>query len=277
MSKDAAGVSAPADIRIEPGPKVVAAQKANILASLKLLESGAVKAFEPMVLPRNKPRPPLHVVAGGSSVVVTVDDIDGDICAINGAHDWLIIRGIIPRYALFLDWADIVYKGVTPRDDVIYLCGSQCHPLAFEVLKGKDVRVWHTGAQREMLPVGSRVYGGGPNATQRVIPVLYEYGYREFHFHGVDACFYGGDTHVYDHVSTGTAAEKTISVNYAGRDFLTNPGWLCQAQQFEKFLGIYAEWQSKGVLERIDIKVHGDGLIPQIARMHGCHVHSLNN
>ena len=252
---DRAGGHSPARLVVELDEKIVALQRANIRENIKDMEE-----FRPEI----RHRPALHVIAGGHSVKYTLGKAKGDICAINGAHDWLIDRGIIPTYALLLDWSDEVAKRISPHRDVIYLVCSQCSPALFDKLKGYDVRVWHTGTADGIVPGGTRTYGGGPNATQRVIPVLYDYGYRDFHFHGVDACFSGGKTHTYDWPGLGNST------------FLTRLDWLNQAQSFEDFLEIYDEWQNNGSMSRISIKVHGDGLIPHIARVKGCHANTVD-
>lgn len=241
-------------------------QRANIRACLER----KLPQFEP----DQRPRPALHIVGGGHSAQQTLGEIDGDVCAVNGAHDWLIGKGIVPDYTLFLDWTQEVAERFSPRREVVYLAASTCHPRMWDRLDGFDVRVWHTGVAKDFLPVGTLVYGGGPCATQRIIPVLYEWGYREFHFHGVDACI-REQSHVYPWKTVGRSGAVPVTVRCAGREFRTWLAFLAQAQSFHDFLDIYDRWAEQGVMDPITILVHGDGLIPHIARMNNIHFHSV--
>ncbi len=248
----------------------------NIRCAFEAVDAGKAALFEPMVLPRGESRPPLHVVAGGSSAELTLDEIDGDICAVNGAHDWLIDRGIIPDYAILLDWMDVVFKNITPHKDVIYLLGSQAHVHALNALDGYDIRIWHTGVEKGALPPKTRWYGGGMGAVSRVMSLLYEYGYRDFHYHGVDGC-YGrdGKTHSYSWPLVQNSTEKPIEIVCGGRHFFSRVDWVCQIQNFIQQLEVYDDWHARGELERVNMFIHGDGLLPHIARMRGFHFNNV--
>lgn len=264
-----------APIQVNLAPDIRHAIALNIREALKAVDEGRAVAFEPMVLPYGEARPPLHIVAGGPSAVDTLGEIDGDICAVNGAHDWLVNQGIKPDYTVLLDWMDVVFRNLTPQEGVVYLLGSQAHVHALNILEGYDVRIWHTGVEKSALPPGTRWYGGGLAAVGRVMPLLYEYGYRDFHYHGVDGCYRDGKTHSYGWHLVGNNTETPMEVTVGGRTFSTRVDWVAQAQNWLEQLKIYDEWHAMGELERVNIFVHGDGLIPHIARLRGLHYHSI--
>src|SRR5690606_21276672 len=74
-----------------------------------------------------------------------VQDRKGDIFALNNAHDFLIERGIIPKYQVLLDSRqDNVAFVQSPRKDVTYLVSASCHPDMFDALSGYNVMLWLT-------------------------------------------------------------------------------------------------------------------------------------
>lgn len=272
----AAGLLPVAPIPISLGEDIRHSIRHNIRASLKAIEDGRVQAFEPMVLPYGEARPPLHIVAGGSSAKETLGEIDGHICAVNGAHNWLLSCRMVPEYTILLDWMDVVFRNLKPHAHITYLLGSQAHVHALNVLDGYDVRIWHTGVEKDVLPPGTRWYGGGMGAVGRVMAVLYEYGYRDFHYHGVDGCYSrDGKSHSYEWPLVQNSTEKPIEIVCGGRKFHSRVDWVCQAQNFIEQLKVYDDWHARGELERVNMFIHGDGLLPHIARLRGFHFNSI--
>lgn len=272
----AGGLAPLAPIQVSLGEDIRHAIAHNIRAALEAVTAGRAVPFEPLILPYGEMRPPLHIVAGGSSAAITIDEIDGDICAVNGAHNWLLDRGIVPDYAIFLDWMDVVFRNVAPHEDVVYLLGSQAHVHALNVLEGHDVRIWHTGVEREALPPKTRWYGGGMGAVGRVMALLYEYGYRDFHYHGVDGCYApDGKSHSYDWPLVQNSTEQPVEIVCGGRRFQSRIDWVCQVQNFMALLDVYDDWHARGELERVTMFIHGDGLLPHIARLKGFHANSV--
>lgn len=272
-SEDKGGASAPPGflpLEIVHDSKVEDIKRANIAANIlrgiPLLESHPAHDI------------PLHIIGGGPTVEQTIHEADGDIVVCNGSHDWLLNRGVIPEFAAFLDWSDAMAGAVTPNKRVRYLLASQCSPALFDRLSGCDVTIWHTGAADGIVPPGAPTIGGGPTITQRAIPLFYVMGYREFHPHGVDACFGSGDEdHVYPWREVSVSGTAPLTVWYMGREFKTRMDWASHAQEFIRFLDIFDDLAAKGLMDPIDIRVHGEGLIPHIARMRGIHVHSIRN
>lgn len=74
------------------------------------------------------------IVGSGPSAAKTVGSIPKGslIIAINGAHDWLISKGIIPHFAFMLDPRTWIEKYQTIRPDVTYIYGTSLHPYAWQ-------------------------------------------------------------------------------------------------------------------------------------------------
>lgn len=87
----------------------------------------------------------VSVVGFGPSIKETWTMLQGDIWACNGAHDWLIERGVIPKYAMYYDASPVIEKFIgKPHKDVTYLVASRCHQNVFDALEGYNVYVWHS-------------------------------------------------------------------------------------------------------------------------------------
>jgi len=103
---------------------------------------------------------------------------------------------------------------------------------------------------------------GGTAAITRGMMLSRAIGYREIHLFGADSSFAGNDTHI----RKSTTKEKCIVVNVGGRSFLCAP-WMAQQAEDFKILApsLIGPYKTKMV-------VHGDGLIPHLARVMGCEV-----
>jgi hypothetical protein len=211
----------------------------------------------------------VSICGGGPSLEETLEEITGDIWACNGTHDWLIEKGIIPDYAFFWDAGDKTIEYLqNPNKDVIYLIASQCKPEIFDALKGYRVLIWNAGCDMvdEYWRKNNRpeaVMGGGRACMTRAPFLAYYMGYRDIHLFGADSSLRDDGK---SHVGAGSPNRGVRDIVCAGREFNT-PTWLAgQAQEFLELMSI---------LEDADIVVHGDGLLPHIARMNGMHYHNV--
>lgn len=89
------------------------------------------------------------IVGGGPSLADTLTNLrlrksrGGVIYALNGTHDWLIKRGIVPDFHVLLDARpDNVCFVQNPHKGVVYLVSAQCHPSIYEALEGYKVVQW---------------------------------------------------------------------------------------------------------------------------------------
>jgi hypothetical protein len=208
---------------------------------------------------------PVSIVGAGPSLSWTYQDIVGDVIACNSAQDFLISRGIIPKYAMVWDAHPVMEGILTPHKDVTYLIASRCHPSVFEKLKDFEVLVWHAlgGDNVEKLLIEhSRMepmIAGGSASAMRSVYLAGAMGYtKEMHLFGVDSSYCEDDTHV----SGSIVDQKKMQLRVCGKWFTTAPWMAMQAGDAKV---IFPRLREMGVR----VIVHGTGLLPYCATFLG--------
>lgn len=215
------------------------------------------------------------IVGGGPSLQHNLPNLrmrrdrGGIIFALNGTHDWLIDRGIVPDFHVMLDARQENVQFVRrPHKDVTYLIAAQCHPDVFNALKGYKVIVWlgcfDTREQENDLakkfpnkPI--MLVGGGATVGLKTMNLAYLAGFRKLHFYGFDSCYSGESNHAYPQPLNDK--ESRIEVIAAGKKFTCAPWMAKQAMEFQS--------QMRQLLDAgCQIYVHGNGLIPWIVQQH---------
>ena len=206
----------------------------------------------------------VSIVGSGPSLASTYQDLVGDVIACNSAHDFLIEKGIVPKYAMFWDAHPIIAKfAQKPHPGVIYLVASRCHPDLFKCLEKQRVIVFHAMSEesvQEMLERTGRmepIVQGGSTGVTRASFVAGAIGYREMHWFGVDSCYSGEETHVGGHKS-----DERMKLKVCGKDFVIAPWMALQAGDFKVIAPILKR-------SGIDLTVHGTGMIPYLATFEG--------
>lgn len=210
------------------------------------------------------------IVGGGPSLEHTYPDISklgGTVFALNGAHDYLIARGVPVHYHVLLDakQSNVVFVK-HPRSYVTYLLAAQCHPDVFDALKYENVITWIScfdNEQRDQMLAKEfskqtlMLVGGGATVGLKALNLAYLMGYRTFDIFGFDACYRGEENHAYR--QSMNDGEERIVVTAAGRQFICAPWMAKQAVEFQK--------QMRQLLdERCNFTVHGDGLISWVCK-----------
>lgn len=229
------------------------------------LEATFMRGYKPFQ-PEGNYQGPVSIVGAGPSLSWTYKDIVGDVIACNSAHDFLISKGIIPKYAMIWDSHPIMGGVIDkPHKDVKYLIASRCHPSVFEKFKDSDVTVWHALGSEEVekfLVKYNRMepmIAGGSAAVTRSMYLAACLGYfKEQHLFGVDSCHSEGKTHVAGSISK----TDEMPIRVCGKWFKIAPWMALQAGDF-KIIG--PGMKSQG----IRIVVHGTGLIPYTATFMG--------
>jgi len=222
----------------------------------------------PFLAPSNEHAGTMLIVGGGPSLQDTLVKLrfhqqrGGKLFALNGTHDWLIERGIVPDFHVLLDSRpDNVCFVQKPHKHVKYLVGAQCHPCMFEALEGYDVRLWISDADgvaelvkgREDKPIV--LIGGGATVGMKAMFMGYVLGYRKFHFFGFDSSYRDEQNHAYPQPLN--ANERRMEIQAGDRTFTCAPWMAKQAMEFQR--------QARKLLELgCRLTVHGDGLIPHI-------------
>ena len=192
-------------------------------------------------------------------------DFDGDIVACNASFQFLLDKGIVPKYMFCFDADPLMLEFITPRPDVTYLIGSRCPPKTFELLAGCKVVAWHAGGDPNIESLLQKhgkvepIINGGTAAITRAMMIVQTLGYTEVHLWGADSSFKNGDTHI----RKSTTDEMAMTIMVGGKPFQCAP-WM--AQQAEDFKLLAPPLRDR---YHIKLVVHGEGLIPYIASLLG--------
>lgn len=212
-------------------------------------------------LPAHNPavkRGVLSICGYGPSLAETWGNTIGPVMSMSGAHDFLLEKGVIPRYHVEIDPREFKAWFVSePHKDCTYLINSQCHPHMFERLleRGAKVVMWHSftgddvASWVEAFFPGTRMLGGGTTIGSRAIIVARELGHRHFELHGLDCCYRGTQQWAGGHFSR---PHKTVRVLVEGDEFETSD-LLMQAT--DDFFNVMR------ACENCRFRVHGGGLL----------------
>lgn len=199
-------------------------------------------------------------------------DPNADVVSVSGAHDFLLEKGIVPRFHIECDprahKADNIAR---PHPDTEYLLSSMCHPKMFEKLDGAKIKLWHSSdgevARKivdELKSQAPIIFGGG-SVGLRSIPVMYRIGYRNWAIHGMDCSVSsdGQDKWAGPHAQKENQKDhQLVTVEYNGRHFLTTAILLSYGTDFFDMMNRMLEHDPS-----IKLEVFGDGLLQ--ARVNG--------
>ncbi len=192
--------------------------------------------------------------------------MSGDICAINSAIGFLLDHGVVPRWAMLWDAAEIVAQFAVPHPDVTYLVASRCHAAVFERLKGCKVVVWHAGGDHDIMEVMRRpdvvakqpreepLVNGGSAGITRGIFLMVALGYKHIDLHGADSSYSGNATHV----RGSLVPEKDLMISIGNEPpmwFRTTPEWMAQVEEYKAIFGMM-------IANGITMEAHGTGMLP---------------
>jgi len=201
------------------------------------------------------------IVGSGPSLPLFIDEIKKEreagrtIVSINGAHDFLIEKGITPDIFLTVDPRPMPQNLKHVNDETYYLIGSRCAKSTFDALKGKKVMLWHAFGEpyENELLMNRFVIIGGTTSGLRAFSIGYVLGFRKFKCYGMDSCF-NGDQKRCDGI-VGDKKPKIIDITVGKKTFYTNVAMASQAYEFQN---LYR------ALEGITIDIPGDGLLSAI-------------
>lgn len=231
-----------------------------ILANLQATMARGYTSLRP-----NQESGPVSIVGSGPSLAWTYGDLVGDVIACNSAHDFLVSKGIVPKFGMIWDAHPIMEKMITPHKGVKYLLASRCHQSVFEKFKGFDVTVWHAlgdACLPEVLNAHKKVeiaVAGGSSSVMRGTHLAGAMGYtKEMHLFGVDSSYSEEKTHI----SGSLIEQQKIEIMVCGKKFSVAPWMAMQATDFKALAPLLKANGQRLV-------VHGTGLIPYIATFMG--------
>lgn len=192
----------------------------------------------------------LAIVGSGPSVSERLDILrawDGDIWAINGAHDYLLENGIIPNGFFAIDplptLADYV-QNIQPQT-ICYL-SSVCDPAVFDALSDRNVCLIHLqneDGDKDFREVGisSPVIMGGTTAMTRAPYLAIVLGWRDITIFGADASYTDKGPYCYHWGSfVEDIKDPVIPVVINGEGpFLSELGLLKQTSQLGFILQVF--------------------------------------
>jgi len=215
------------------------------------------------------------MVGGGTSVELQLYEIaerknyGQKIFALNGSAKYLSDHGIEVDYQVICDARPGNVAFLDGLHAKRYLLSSMCDPSLFDYLveRGADVTMFHQphpdlneclsnsrNKGRNIVLVGGMITVG-----LVAISAATALGYRMLHLYGYDSSDSDdGRAHAYDQ-EKNKAESKRLGIICAGRKFNCSFAMFKQAEAFTRFSGMLAEFGCT-------ITVHGDGLLPTIAR-----------
>lgn len=208
----------------------------------------------------------LSIVGSGPSLRETLHDIRGDVLAINQAIGYLLDNGIVPRWAMLWDAAEIVEQFAVPHPDITYLVAARCHPKVFERLSGCKVRVWFAGGDHNISEYMVRhelpdpLVNGGSAGVTRALYLGTCLGYKNLHVFGADSSYADdGSTHVVRSLVQEKDFHCWIGNGSGKKVFRTTPEWCSQVNEFRDIYHLFSNPRIN-----IGITVHGAGMLPHM-------------
>lgn len=229
----------------------------------KTIERGYVRFNEYLTSCSGK----VNLCGAGPSLKTTYKGMTGDVLAVNSAIGFLLDHGVVPKFGMIWDAAEICENFAVPHPEVTYLIGARCHPKVFERLKDCKVIVWHAAGDHNIVDflaeksIAEPLINGGSAGVTRGMYLAVALGYRELHVHGADSSYSEeGETHI----RGSLVPEKNIVIHVGNHDghksFRTTPEWCAQIEEFKM---IYPYFRAMG----INVFVEGDGMLPHVYRV----------
>lgn len=228
-----------------------------IRANVETNKENAIPAIKPVAAHTGV----VCIVGGGPSLADDLVNLQfarhygAEIWALNGVHDYLIDRRIIPDAMVMLDSrpenAGFVCK---PHYAVQYMIATQCDPTVFAKLECYDVRKWTAWAWGIEDDV---IIGGGATVGLKAMCLAYVLGYRRFKIFGFDSSYRATENHAYRQPMNDTEAMTDVVVQ--GERFTSAKWMVRQVREFQD--------QAKTLMDSgCTIEVYGSGLLPAVCR-----------
>jgi len=211
------------------------------------------------------------VLGGGPSLNDYVDEIrahkeaGAKIITMNNTYAWAKENDLWPVTQFMVDARPFNKRFVEPTDEEnLYIIAAQVHPQVFDLLPEERTMMMHCNLDDESIEIINEVVGecykdwmpipGGSSIMLRTLPCLQQLGFRDVEIYGFDSCLIDSEHHAYEQKENDTGGSNhDLHFKINDRSFSCHPWMLSQAKEF-------IEVKSR-LLAKMDIKVHGDGLI----------------
>lgn len=209
----------------------------------------------------------VSLCGAGPSLKKHYKEITGDVLAVNSAIGFLLDHGVIPKFGMIWDAAEICEHFAVHHPEVTYLIGARCHPKVFERLKDCKVIVWHAAGDHNISEFMAQkgleepLINGGSAGVTRGLYLAVALGYREIEVYGADSSYSEeGETHI----RGSLVPEKNIHIHVGNHDghkvFRTTPEWCAQVEEFKMIYPYFRQMD-------IHIRVHGEGMLPHVYKV----------
>lgn len=248
----------------------------------------------------------LVLCGGGPSLWKSIPEIralqksGAKVMAINRTHDYLLDLPKTHGIPWIKPWAGIILEAIPqaamymrPTTGVRYYVASQCSPETFDQYEKLEHFIWHAETKKEMMDCLTSeerkhvVPAMGSTCGLRAMLFGYMLGFTDIRVFGLDSSY---DSFQIEHGIMGTDGSpklhsyaKPESIhdirqlvmrgfgNGEERRYWANGNMAAQADEFQKL----CVWRDKALKQgRMDphrIIIHGEGLIPDMAREFGLH------
>lgn len=248
-------------------------------------------------LPQLQPHPVNEntalLVCGGPSLAQTERDLVEEvwrgrkIVTVNGAYKWCVERNLKPSAAIMLDARKFNARFFeTSVPGCKYLLASQCHPDAFDLLRDREVLIWHaigSGSDDELKLLDEYYFQKnmddwppervrphrhhypvtiGTTVGIRAISLLRMLGFQRIDIFGLDSCWSGDRHHGYAQSENDDDQHINIVLRadaHTECTFVCSPWHVKQAEDFKALL------KERG--DSFYLSVRGDGLIATMMRV----------
>jgi len=234
----------------------------NVLATIE-------RGYEPLNTHLNQQSGSVSIVGSAPSISKTYKELDGDILAINSAIGYLLDKGVVPKFAMIWDAAEICENFAVPHSEVTYLLGARCHPKVFERLKGCKQICWHAGGDHNILDfmkeheIDEPMVNGGSAGVTRAMYLAVALGYKHLNIYGADSSYSDdGDTHITGSLVPEKDFQCWIGNGKSSKLFRTTPEWCAQVNEFRDIYSVF-----RHPFYNIDIDVFGNGMLPYMAEL----------
>lgn len=199
-----------------------------------------------VALPQIEHDTPLVLICYGPSIhetwrkAVSEAQFTGAHIATNsGAHDFMIKKGIVPKYHAEIDpRAERALFTEAPHPDIEYQVASVCHPDLTAKLAPFNMKLFHLNdgpESREIFDTepDAVLTDGGACVSLRQLSLYYQMGYRSFSIYGFDCSFKeNGMTWAGKHPGKQHKMQEARFPLIPGRVFKTSSPLLTYASQF---------------------------------------------
>lgn len=214
---------------------------------------------------------PLAIVGGGPSLEASIPMIaamkrgGAVIWALNNSFRYLCDHGIEPDAHLMFDAREENIDFIPEKTNALLLYGVQCHPKVLDkAMKASgNVLLWCPGLSRmsDLLKEVKRIawiISAGSSIGLKAMWISKIMGFQNVHLFGYDSSYKEEKNHAYAQPLNN--GENIIDVAVNGKPFRCAAWMATQVEEFRESIPPLVQ-------QGMEFTIHGDGLLPYVARI----------